>query len=576
MTRTAFDATSASDRLAAGSGARASRRSLYVAIYLVSIAVAIVLRLVQLPEQIIADDEWLSLHALLHGGYADVFTHFGARDPCIPLSLYDKLVADTIGLAEWSMRAPMLCAGILSVIVLPLLLTRWMGAKGSLVFQWLLAISPLHVYFSRYARPYAIVFFLVVLGTIAFARWWRSGSIPWAILCALCFIAAPWFELTSLPFVIAPFAFASWVTSRAARASGAAESLAPNGIRRGFWLLAAVVVAGWCALIGPPIVSDGSSLALHSRSQRFELPALTNVYELLSGAELPALAFVSGLVFLFGSSAMLRRQRALIQCFATVIAVEIAVLTAIGPDHIDSALVLVSCAVPMLAAFLWISSMGLVHADDLLRTHWKFPAHAGSVCLCGTLLAFGPLVHSYHSPNNWTNHAIYQLDYSPRFERSYAANVMNFEAVPPVYKRIGEIAGSSFRVVEAPWSREWPSIPYPLYQRLHVRDTLIGFVDDPHEMPGEGELPYGDTRFHFQNFVHVSDFDAMRRANVRFVIFHRGPGFVPDDVRASRAPAVERWRTEYIERVGKPVFDNAKLTVFDLQPTKPAAGNDSR
>ena len=74
--------------------------------------------------------------------------------------------------------------------------------------------------------------------------------------------------------------------------------------------------------------------------------------------------------------------------------------------------------------------------------------------------------------------------------------------------------------------------------------------------------------FHFHNFVHVSDFDAMRRKKVRFVIFHRDAAPGPNDGREPRTAAVERWRREYIERMGKPVFESKSLSVFDLQPAR--------
>lgn len=565
------DATSVGGISAAlDSGNARQRRVLVFALYLLAILVGTTLRLMQIPEQIIADDEWHSLHALLANGYGDIFMHFGICDHCIPLTLYDKLVSDTVGLSEWSMRAPMLCAGISALIVLPWLLRDYIGTKASLAFAWLLAISPLHVYFSRYARPYSLVFLLIVVGTVAFARWWSSGKKAWAAVFALCAILAPWFHLAYLPFAAAPFAFGLVLAfQRARRENRSLSSVLSRDLPRGFWTLAALVTAALCALIVPPLVTDWDAIAMRSGHQRFELPPPVDVYELLSGAQLPLLAFASGVVFLLGLVAMLAKQRAVLVYFVVVLGVQLAALTFSGPDRIDHAIVLVRYALPMLAAFLWISAVGLEHLDDLVRKQSKrAPHHVATAGMCLALPLFGPLRQAYHSPNNWTNHAMYQFDYSPRFERQYAATVLNLGAIPTIYPRIAQIEASDFSIVEAPWNYEWSAIPYPIYQYLHKKQTLIGFVDDTLLPPGAGELPFGDPRFHFHNFVHVSDFEAMRRKNVRFVIFHRDAAPGPNDSRLPRTAAVERWRKEYIERLGKPVFEDKSMSVFDLQPVR--------
>jgi hypothetical protein len=544
-----------------------SRSGLFVALCLAAIAVGTTLRFLQIGDQIIADDEWHSLHMLLGNGYGAIFTHFGVCDHCIPLTLYDKLVADTVGLSEWSMRAPMLCAGVGALIVSPWLLREYLGDKGTVAFTWLLAISPLHVYFSRYARPYSMVFFLVVVGTVAFARWYSRGRKSWAVLFALCAILAPWFHLAYLPFMAAPFACVLVLGyPRARRANRPLLTWLARDQPRGFWILAATVVLGLCALLVPPIAVDWAAIAIRSGHQRFELPPPVQVYELVSGAQLPLLAFASGVVFLLGVVGMLARARALLSYFVVTIGAEVALLTISGPDKIDDGIVLVRYALPMLAAFLWITAVGLDELDGRIRKHWKrAPAHLATVGMCVALPLLGPLRQAYHSPNNWTNHAMYQFDYAPRFERQYASSVLNLGPVPKFYARIGEIPDSDFTLVEAPWNFEWSAIPYPIYQRIHHRKTLIGFVDDTLQPPGAGELPFGDSRFHFHNFVHVSDFDALRRKHVRFVIFHRDAAPGPNDDRSPRIPQVERWRKEYLERVGKPVFEDERVSVFDLK-----------
>ncbi len=546
------------------------RRGLTAALALVAVLVGAALRFLQISDQIIADDEWHSLHMLLDHGYGYIFTHFGTSDYCIPLTLYDKLVADTIGLSEWSMRAPMLCAGVAALILIPWLLHDHLGAKATLVFAWLLAISPLHVYFSRYARPYSLVFLLVVVGTLAFARWLSSGKQSWALVFALCAILAAWFHLAYLPFTIAPFACVFVLGfQRSRRERGARLPALWRALPRGYWILAATVIGGLCALLVPPILNDWTAIAMRSGHRRFDLPPPLQIYDLLSGAQLPLLAFASGIAFLLGLVAMLEKARTLLVCFVIVLGVQIGALAISGPDELDTGIVLVRYALPILAVFLWILAMGFVRLDALIRKQWKrAPAHSASVCMCIALPLWGPLRQAYRSPNNWTNHAMYQLDYAPDFGRRYASMVIGLQAIPPIYAQIGQLEDSDFRIVEAPWNYVWSRIPYPIYQRSHQKQTLIGFVDDPLLPPGVGELPMGDPRFHFDKFVHVSDFDSLRRKQVRFVILHRDVAASTLPGQAPRTAAVERWRQLYIEQVGEPVFESESLSVFELTPTR--------
>ena len=146
-----------------------------------AVAAGAAVRLDQIADQIPADDEWHALHAVSTQGYGRIFTHFGASDYSIPLALWDKLLSGTIGLSELGMRAPVLLAGIASLVALPLLLRAHVGRKASLVFAWLFAISPLHVYYSRYARPYGVAFLLASVAAIAFERWRSGGGRRWAV-----------------------------------------------------------------------------------------------------------------------------------------------------------------------------------------------------------------------------------------------------------------------------------------------------------------------------------------------------------------------------------------------------------
>ncbi len=104
----------------------------------------------------------------------DILTHLDYADYSIPLTVYFRGLYDTVGITEWGMRAPMLVAGIALVAVAPLLARPWASAPVRATWAVLLAVSPLLVYMSRTARPYALTALLATLALIAFERWYRG------------------------------------------------------------------------------------------------------------------------------------------------------------------------------------------------------------------------------------------------------------------------------------------------------------------------------------------------------------------------------------------------------------------
>ena len=92
-------------------------------LWLLAVLAGAALRLYQIRDQVLVDDEWHALHALLAGGPLDVLLSFGASDHSIPLTLYDVLLERTVGLSELGMRLPSLVAGIAALVVDPV---RWL------------------------------------------------------------------------------------------------------------------------------------------------------------------------------------------------------------------------------------------------------------------------------------------------------------------------------------------------------------------------------------------------------------------------------------------------------------------
>lgn len=102
-----------------------------------------ILRLYDLPNQILIDDEWHSLTFVIGKTFSYVLTHFNPVDNSSPLfNIYDFLIYKFFWWSEILIRLPVILAGIGSLLFLPVLIRRILGDRVALIFSALLALSP--------------------------------------------------------------------------------------------------------------------------------------------------------------------------------------------------------------------------------------------------------------------------------------------------------------------------------------------------------------------------------------------------------------------------------------------------
>ncbi len=488
-------------------------------------------------------------------GYGWIFTHFNTADNCIPLTLYDKAVADTFGLSELLMRAPVLLAGIAALVLLPWLLRDAFGRGVSACFACLLAISPIEVYFSRYARPYAPAVLCAILAVIAFDRWRREGSARWGCAYVGSVVLGAWLLPVFLPFALAPLGL--HLVSR--RPQGGARTS----------ILVAGVAAGVALLLGPPLVADFAALAARTSHPPEDLPPLVSIFSLFAGTGTPVLSFVAGTTGVLGIAARSRRGGSLATSLLAACACQILALVVVHPSGMQIALIGARYALPIQLVLLLLMALGLEHIDAFLRASWRFvPAHVVSALVIVALLVFGPLRQIHYRPNQWTNHPAFQGDYSPTASTWYAREIVGVRSLPPFYLQLARELPSRDAIVEVPWSFPWGRVDFPFYQRVHRHRMFVGFTAREGEPLPPGELPLGDSHFRFEHFVHLSELPRMRRLGVRYVVFHLAPPSRAAVAAPSRATDVESWIREYERSVGAPVHRDEELCVFELKPER--------
>jgi hypothetical protein len=528
-----------------------------------AVAVGAAIRFDQIREQIVLDDEWHALHAILRFGYGHILTHFGTTDVCIPLALYDKLVADTVGLSEMGMRLPMLAAGIATLPVLPLMLRPWVGRPASAALGWLLAVSPLHVFFSRYARPYAVSLLLVMVGGLAYARWQEDGRGRWLALAVAGFTLAPYFHLTVLPAVLAVIALGTVEAfGRPLRAR------TPAAMAR----LAGGVALGLGVLVGLPMVADRAALLYKVGRSRLGVTAAEGALSLMAGTSRPPLQVALVVLVLAGGIVLGRERPRLLLVLGTMTLAAPAALLVARPAGVDQPIVAARYCLVALPVMLALAGVALGRADEYIRARtgrWP-PGLLTALAILGLFVA-GPLPRLHARPNNWTNHASFQ----------YASDPERLDwrcppSVPPFYQELAAQPPGSLRLLEAPWWHAWDNVYFPCYQQVHRQYMAIGFVADPERaaspvgLPRAAELPLlaPGRPFRFRNFIHVSDRAALRRRGIRYVVFHKSleaeMGVESPDYRVD----IGRWLADYRQMYGPPVFEDETLLAFDVTATR--------
>ena len=121
-----------------------------------ALIVGIILRFYMLSGQILLDDEWHGIDYAIGNSFSYLLTHSGQGATCIPLNLYRRFLLQTVGWSELLLRLPAIIAGVLSLVIFPVLVKKIFSLRVTIVFAFLVAVSPFLIFYSRVSRPYSI------------------------------------------------------------------------------------------------------------------------------------------------------------------------------------------------------------------------------------------------------------------------------------------------------------------------------------------------------------------------------------------------------------------------------------
>ncbi len=182
-------------------------------------------------------------------------------------------------LNEYAIRAPAFLSGIATLWLVykvsqKMFASLWVARLSLLI----MALSPIHIYYSQTARGYSLSIFISILMIYALIRFFESGlSVAWAFLLAICgFLITYTIPLNAL-FVIALGIWAAFVTTNSRYGKG--FDFDPNLKRKRFLYILCVFVgmALLSLLAYSPLLKDMLEIAgnrylkMHNYSSRIDL-----------------------------------------------------------------------------------------------------------------------------------------------------------------------------------------------------------------------------------------------------------------------------------------------------------------
>ncbi len=549
------------------------------------------LRLYLLADQAFIDDEWHGLYYVIGKSPAWLLTHFSIPGAtCIPLNLYAWALGATIGWSEFMLRLPSLVCGLLCVLVCPLLARKLIGDRRGVVLAFLLAISPVLIFYSRISRPYSAIALLGFAAILLAAHWMKSGGLRPAWLFVIASVLAIYFHLFAVVTVAAPvlgaLVFHVWQ-----RRSGIGRgAMTGPSVRQ--WFLAALAVAGISGILVLPAMIHSLQTTFFTIALKgtFRWQSLPQVAQLISGTGQPVLTSLFWCAFVVGAIEQCRRNAWFGGMLVSLYPLHVLALLLSRPDSAQSAILLVRYCIPLVPVSLLLVACGIQRTLETIaaRVELRPASQVLIAAACVTALAFsGPLPQTYVAPNNFTSHGAYQhrygrINWGQSFYSDFTpadfklTTTIRADEVSPFYGLLAKESGSR-PIVEYPMLIGDHFNPLYYYQRFHHRPVIVGYTTDMKLASGlaPGNI-YGNTyidqvisliddpsRLKFRNMISMDDPAAMRARGVEYVILHKRFEAQLPEV-APPPPDLDRLWHEYQKISGTPVYEDAHIAVFSL------------
>jgi len=480
----------------------------------------VLLRVYHLGSQIIGDDEWHGIYYAVNTSFKHIFTNFHIADNCIPLTAFYKLLLETLGLNGLNLHALQLFLGLISLVLFPFIIHLIFKERVAVIFSFFLSISPLLIYYSRYARPYIIVVFLSFLSVFSFYFWIETRRLIYIGIFIITAILAPYFSLFSCVTIAAPLIFTTGLIIAKANFAHKLSPLILPKFKHVFevGILLIIGIALWFL----PTVHSLPVITQKVGKGYINPRTILGLISLFSGAGSDMLSIVFLLFFLYGFYVLFKEKIFWGGYLATIVTLQLLALVIIKPHAIQEPVVLARYSISCLP--FWLLSISVAVHDIYKRLSALVKRKTRKLGLIseGFLAAFllivffkGPLVTIYRFPNNFTNHSDFQ--YSYKHENLKRILEYGKDLFPAFYSSL-KMEKKDVAVIEFPFVTFWTGNNYHFYQRFHKKRVLIGYSNFSYISQAS---PIMSGNIHLKNFIELENRDALKNCKANFVIIHK-------------------------------------------------------
>lgn len=526
-------------------------------------ATGVFLRTWQLASQMLIDDEWHAVRMVIRANAHEIATNFGLADYCIPLTLYYRWLYDHHALDEWQMHLPLLVAGIVLLLVAPWLLRKVLDFPERAVWTGLLALSPTLVYFSRTARPYALVALLGFVAIVAFRNWQRRQGDPraWLTVYVIATFMAGWLHILSLVFTLWPFVHYGVAAlidcGRSERRQRAVHSI-------GYLCALGVFVACLLAVVlAPPLINNWGAMSGKAGVDSVTLDSLYRTVLMQFGIASAWVWVVLSVLFVFGVVRLWRRDQDFIVLTLGAAVAGVITICVARPTWIQHAPVLVRYAAPILPFLLLYIAEGCVGVVE----HVRVPAVGETLAALGLVGLYfaGPMPRWMYYPNQFMDHEVFQFDYDPR-QNPYST-LLQLGPVSPFYLELARRPPGSVTVVVTPERAQSNFIPEPWYQKIHRQNVKFALASPVCGTGAWDEFAYTERGARFQRMLKLGDILDGDTDHVDYLVMRLHPWTVPPG-RAFDWPVawpdMQACVAKVEARLGPPVYSDDQLVAFAM------------
>jgi hypothetical protein len=522
------------------------------------------LRLDQFTSQVLIDDEWHAVHQILQRSPGALFLDFGFSDYSIPLGIYDWTLAHWFGLTDTAMRLPMLLCGLATIALFPLFAARRLGLPVAALYAVLLAMSPLLVLYSRMARPYAITLLLAWIAHAAFHRHLQATNGRWSacITYGVAASFAAWLHPIVVPFVLAPFLWASWHW----------RTLPPL-MRRDYLIrllqLAIPTGIAMTALLLPPLVANPVSMSLKSGVDLLDAGTLVGVWFAWLGT--PSALVVALCIALAACGARDVWQR-LPEARTGVVGILLTLLALVvtRPMWSFMPLSVARYLLPFLPLLLLAIAAGTIRIAHRIATPASPPKRMAGFAVallpCIALASQSPLPEMLRQTNAQTLHLAYHFEFRP--ERNPLLPHLAAIPLSPFWAGLAALPRDSMRIAVAPFYFESYDWDAPRWERLGGQTVVPGYLTGLCMDQRWGEVP-PDPRYRFHNAVHLAEGAQLARRGIGYVVWQK-----PYMRSRNGEPQPIGGDTAWCERLmfetfGRPEYEDDTLIAFRIPASEP-------